>query len=177
MRATKRSTNLRSESEFAANDGATYLVLNRKRHGENSTLGSLHLAQGLWLSWVLERGPGPNRPNIDRIPAGEYRLVERHKDENGDWEVGWAKRMSGPVVEIVGVPGRSLIIGHPANTWGQLRGCPAPGLRYTLGDDGEFSVWSSRDAFAKVNPYLLQAARTGGTITIIDEPTSERRVA
>ena len=127
------------------------LVLNRLRYGEKSTLGQLLTAKGLFLSWMLERGPGPNRRGIDRIPAGEYALARR------------------PVVEIVGVPDRSLILCHPANTYGQLKGCLAPGVRHTRGEDGEYSVWSSRDAFAKVNPYLLAAADAGERLLITDE--------
>lgn len=138
------------------------LVLNRQRHGEHSTLGSLHLARGLWLSWILERGPGPNRPNIDRIPAGEYPLIVR---DWGDWYERLGRR---PLVEIAEVPGRSAILCHPANHWKQLRGCPAPGLRHSK-EDGEYSVWDSRDAFEKVNPYLLHVAREGGTLLVTDE--------
>lgn len=145
------------------------LVLNRLRYGEKSTLGQLLTAKGLFLSWMLERGPGPNRRGIDRIPAGEYALARRFKDANGNWEMGWAKRLNQPVVEIVGVPDRSLILCHPANTYGQLKGCLAPGVRHTRGEDGEYSVWSSRDAFAKVNPYLLAAADAGERLLITDE--------
>lgn len=145
------------------------LVLNRLRHGEKSTLGQIFTAKGFWLSWMLERGPGPNRRGIDRIPAGEYRLERRFKDAAGNWEMGWAKRLDQAVVEIVGVPNRSLILSHPANKWSQLEGCLAPGMRYTREDDGEFAVRSSRDAFAKVNPYMLAAADAGDTLLIVDE--------
>ena len=77
----------------------TDLVLSRKQHGEKSTLGGLYLAKGLFLSWILERGPGPNRRGVDRIPAGEYALARRFKDANGRWEMGWAERLGGPVVQ------------------------------------------------------------------------------
>jgi hypothetical protein len=145
------------------------LVLNRLRHGEKSTLGQLLTAKGQFLSWMLERGPGPNRRGIDRIPAGEYRLERRFKDENDNWEMGWAKRLNQPVVEIVGVPDRSLVLCHPVNRWTGLEGCLGPGMRYTREDDGEYAVWSSRDAFAKVNPYMLATADAGDTLLITDE--------
>ena len=140
----------------------THLVLNRKSHGAHSTLGALHLAQGLFISWMLERGPGPNRPNLDRIPAGEYPLIERTW---GDWYERLDRK---PLVEIADVPGRSAILCHPANRHTEIKGCLAPGLRHSK-EDGEHCVWASRDAFAKVNPYLLMAARDGGTLLITDE--------
>jgi hypothetical protein len=84
----------------------------KSSHG---TLGLIYLPK-LKL-FTFEEEDQANRPNISRIPAGVYRC-KRRRYNKGDYDT-W---------EVTGVPGRSLILLHAANTEEDLNGCIAPGL-------------------------------------------------
>ena len=75
-----------------------------------------------------------NQVCISCIPAGEYKLMLKHKSPK-----------FGACFSIIEVPGRSDILGHPANKASELLGCFAPGRRFGK-LDGEFAVLSSRKA-------------------------------
>lgn len=140
----------------------TAIILNRLRHDANATLGALYLPGPLFKCWTLERAWADNAPNVSCIPAGEYPLRLRS-------DLGWSKKLGRPVVEIFDVPGRSLILFHPANWWWQLEGCVAPGLTEARDETGGLAVSSSGAALALIEPHLAEAAERGGRILITDE--------
>jgi len=57
------------------------------------------------------------------------------------------------VFEVSGVEGRSVILFHPANHVVELKGCIAIGNKFSC-DDGEYSVWESRDAMDKLRKLI-----------------------
>lgn len=57
------------------------------------------------------------------------------------------------VFEVSGVEGRTAILFHPANHVGELKGCIAIGNKISC-DDGEYSVWESRDAMDKLRKLI-----------------------
>ena len=75
-----------------------------------------------------------NQVCISCIPAGEYKLCLKHESPK-----------FGDCFSVENVPGRSDILGHPANRASELLGCFAPGRRFGK-LDGEFAVLSSRKA-------------------------------
>lgn len=136
------------------------LLLTRQADDGFATLGQLHLYPAPnFLCWTLERAWKDNAVNLSCIPPGDYPL--RLRDD-----VGWAQRLGRPVVEIHDVPGRSLILWHPANWWWQLKGCPAPGLVQTTAEDGTLAVGHSRDALEAIEPHLIGAAERGSKIRV-----------
>lgn len=88
-----------------------------------------------------------NRPRVSCIPAGTYKLVRTIYHKRGI-----------ETFEITGVPGRSRILVHPANTEEDVEGCVGIGMRFgklrvaTDEDTGEqdvmkFAVVDSKKAF------------------------------
>lgn len=89
------------------------LLLSRQYYA-GGTNGSLYVAQKL-LCHTIELPWKDNHPSISCIPEGRY-AVERR----------WSPRF-GYHLWIRGVPGRSLILMHPANdALEELEGCIAP---------------------------------------------------
>lgn len=112
------------------------------------TFGTLACA-GLPTIYTVERPWADNEPNVSCIPAGTYTLRLRQSPmitrvTRGDYTHGW---------EVTGVPGRSYIMLHPANTAAELQGCIAPGLALGV-VRGAWAVTSSRAAFEVVMDYL-----------------------
>lgn len=136
------------------------LILTRRADDGFATRGELHLdpAPG-FQCFTLERAWKDNQPDVSCIPPGEYPLRLRDK-------AGWAQKLGRPVVEIFDVPGRSLILFHPANWWWQLKGCVAPGTIKMGAEDGSMAVGHSRAALEAIEPALHDAAARGGTILI-----------
>lgn len=101
--------------------------------------------------YTVERPWAGNAPEISCIPDGTYPLRLRespivHRASGGEFSKGW---------EICDVPGRSLIMIHPANEYRELQGCLAPGR--ALGwVNGVWAVTSSRDAFGELMRLLPQ---------------------
>jgi hypothetical protein len=106
-----------------------------------------------------------NAPNVSCIPAGTYRcartLYHRHGYET---------------FEVTGVPGRSRILIHPANTEEDVQGCIGVGLRpgyLTVArdeDTGETrkskrAVVASREAFRQLMAHLADVDEFELTIT------------
>ena len=80
-----------------------------------------------------------NAPRISCIPEGTYVLRKRYS-QRFHWHF-----------ELVGVPGRSAILLHPANDADrELKGCIAPVLRHT----GEGKGSSSRIALERLKDRL-----------------------
>ncbi|KAE8546135.1 DUF5675 family protein [Marinobacter nauticus] len=83
-----------------------------------------------------------NQVSISCIPEGVYKLGWRRsgvveRSTKGEFLEGW---------EVLGVPGRSLIMLHPGNWPHNFEGCIGFGLKYGLLGD-KLAVFSSRDAF------------------------------
>jgi hypothetical protein len=88
----------------------------RLADGPDGTLGILESATNRALCYTLEEEGQQNRPNISRIPAGEY-VCRRSRYHKGGYET----------FEITGVPGRSRILFHIGNTEEDTAGCPVLG--------------------------------------------------
>lgn len=105
------------------------------------TFGTLRLADGSAFPTV-ERAWEHNAPGKSCIPAGEYLLDLRnspivYRSSGMEFQRGW---------EVTGVPGRSLIMIHPANWASELQGCIAPGRAHVV-MQGKPGVSASRAAF------------------------------
>lgn len=148
----------------------TDLILTRLRSTERATIGALFLGP-LKLCDTLERGPGPNRPELDRIPAGRHKL--RLRTEGGYH--ARAKKLFPEIhrgmVEII-VPGRTFILIHWGNYWRDTLGCILVGQGVGVDGDGEPAVWSSQASYARIYPQIVDLADEGGFITITDERAS-----
>lgn len=94
------------------------LVLYREYFPEG-TNGVLYYEGGL-VCHTIELPWRANEPGRSCIPEGRYQLVRRHSKRHGKHLL------------VCEVPGRSLILVHPANDAGkELRGCVAPVSRLT----------------------------------------------
>lgn len=118
------------------------LLLERFAYTPLGTFGRLILPE--FFAWTVERPWLGNAPRESCIPEGEYDLVETifHRGGYKTWE-------------ILGVPNRTLIKIHKANTMHDLLGCIAPGKRLGVIDppgDPEmtWAVISSGEAFAEL---------------------------
>jgi hypothetical protein len=105
------------------------------------TFGTLRLADGTAFP-TIERGWEYNAPGKSCIPAGEYLLELRAspivaRSSGQAFRSGW---------EVTGVPGRDLIMIHPANWADELKGCIAPGRAHAV-INGKPGVSASRAAF------------------------------
>ena len=106
--------------------------------------------------------PPCGRKGVSCIPPGVYRL-EPHDSEDHPGTFALVNEKLWVYHHDTDVPtwrkgvARTEVLIHPANLVGQLRGCIAPGLSY--GSGGYLSVTSSRDAFARLLPFL-QASDT-----------------
>lgn len=117
------------------------LTLTRFCYSPMGAFGRLALPSGLEL-FTVERPWLNNRVQESCIPEGDYTLRMRQsgvvqRSTGGEFTHGW---------EVTGVPGRTFIMLHPANTMDDLQGCigPGRGLGYV---GGKWAVTSSRDAF------------------------------
>jgi len=102
------------------------LVLNRTyyAHGTNGQL----LLRGERLSYTIELPWNDNKPQVSCIPEGRYELKKRYSPKFGVH------------LEVLNVPGRELILIHPANdALHELQGCIAPVLVLTGEGRGERS--------------------------------------
>ena len=90
-----------------------------------------------------------NEPRISCIPEGKYGLVKRYSPHH-QWHF-----------ELKDVPGRQLILIHPANdAIHELQGCIAPVTVVTGMGKGNFS----RLAFKKITSLLFPVLESGSDI-------------
>lgn len=93
-----------------------------------------------------------NAPGISSIPEGKYRLKKRY-----------SPRFKAHLL-LTGVPGRSLILIHPANNAvKELRGCIAPVSNHT----GEGKGSGSRISFKRLKTIISDSLETGPVYLII----------
>jgi hypothetical protein len=93
-----------------------------------------------------------NQPGLSCIPEGKYRI-----------EMRYSRRFKTHML-LTGVPGRSLILIHPANNAvKELRGCIAPVSIHT----GEGKGSGSLIAFDNLKRIISDALKTGPVYLII----------
>ena len=137
------------------------IELVRTEYRSDCTLGRLivtgdkgiHLFECVTLELPWRR----NMVRTSCIPTGRYAV-----------ELERSQALRADLWELKGVPGRSEIKIHAANYVAQLRGCIAPGLRFTdLNADGTIDVASSRVALVRFMSAMGDVQRS--VITITDE--------
>lgn len=112
------------------------LILNREKHYENRTMGTLTIGGGILHTIEQEwrpTAPG-GEPENSCVPAGLYKLIP-HKRPNGDEVVALVNPGLGVYYRAEDRPngvGRYLILIHKGNWETDVVGCIAPGIS---GDD------------------------------------------
>ena len=116
------------------------IIINRT-YNPNGTNGILNI-NGEFICFTIELPWHNNLPQISCIPEGEYKIVPRFSKKHGSHLL------------IKDVPGRALILFHPANNAiKELRGCIAP----VLTQSGAGTGTASRKAFNKLMATVLPA--------------------
>ena len=136
------------------------LVLNRTYHtgGTNGTLTINNSFQcyTIELPWV------DNLPRRSCIPEGRYELKKRYSPKFKDHLL------------VQGVPGRSLVLLHPANdALKELKGCIAP----VSSLDGAGKGSNSRKAYKKLLQLVYEALKEETVYLIIQSNTNEHSTA
>ena len=109
------------------------------------TNGMLQTGEGTFICHTIELPWRDNKRNRSCIPEGRYRVVIRR-----------SARFNRHLL-IMEVPGRSLILIHPANdAMKELKGCIAPVSILTGEGRGERSVEAFNRLIGFVDPVLLQ---------------------
>jgi hypothetical protein len=95
-----------------------------------------------------------------RIPAGRYKVNLRRE---GGFHTRYAGRFPSfhkGMLHVTGVPGFTFILIHIGNTDEDTAGCLLVGLNAAV-DDGELRVTSSKLAYQKFYPMVVDAAERG----------------
>lgn len=129
------------------------LRLQRWYHGEG-TNGIITL-NGELVCYTIELPWRNNAPGISCIPAGTY-MVEKRFSRKFQWHL-----------HLTGVPGRNLILVHPANNaLRELKGCIAPVTVVTAPGKGLLS----RQACHKLNEKANLAFQKNETLFLTIHP-------
>lgn len=121
------------------------LILNRTYFPKGSN-GVLY-ADGHFICYTIELPWKVNVKHISCIPEGKYQLEKRYSKKFG-WHL-----------LVKGVPGRSLILFHPANNaLEELRGCIAPVTNITAPGRGLESKVAFKQLKQKVYASLTKRA-------------------
>lgn len=129
------------------------LVLSRFAYSPYGTFGKLPLTPNLYL-FTVERPWLRNERNVSCIPIGTYDIIlgmfyRNTADTSDDY----------PVYEVLGVPGRSLVKIHIANTPSDVKGCI--GLGTTLGFiKSQWAVAHSRTALKDFMTHMEGVEKT-----------------
>ncbi len=114
-------------------------------NGSVTTVGR-RVCETIELPWLQ------NKPGLSCIPEGKYRIEMRYSRK-------FRKHML-----LTRVPGRSLILIHPANNAvKELRGCIAPVSKHT----GEGKGSGSRISFKRLKTIISDSLETGPVYLII----------
>jgi len=114
------------------------LILTRTYY-PNGTNGQITLT-GKRLCFSIELPWKDNQTQISCIPEGTYELKKRYSPKHGHH------------LQVMNVPGRDLILLHPANdALKELKGCIAPVSILTSEGKGS----QSRKALAKINAIVF----------------------
>ena len=95
-----------------------------------------------------------------RIPAGRYKMGVRRE---GGFHARYGDKFPGMhrgMLHVLDVPGFEFILIHIGNTDEDTAGCLLVGLNASV-DDGELRVTSSKLAYQKVYPMVIDAAEAG----------------
>lgn len=95
-----------------------------------------------------------------RIPAGRYKVGLRTE---GGFHTRYTKKFPGMhrgMLHVLNVPNFKFILIHIGNTDEDTAGCLLVGLNAAV-DDGELRVTSSRLAYQKIYPIVVDAAERG----------------
>ena len=98
--------------------------------------------------------------NETRIPAGQYKVGVRRE---GGFHARYSERFADihrGMLHILDVPNFEFILVHVGNTDEDTAGCLLVGLNATV-DDGELRVTSSKLAYEKLYPMVIDAAEQG----------------
>ena len=110
------------------------------------------LLDGAAICSTIELPWKNNQSRISCIPEGKYKLIKRYSP-HFKWHL-----------QLMDVPGRELILIHPANdALNELKGCIAPVSVLTGAGKGNFS----RLAFQKITSNLFPALDAGSNIFLI----------
>ena len=121
--------------------------LNRTYFSEGTN--RILLLSGVAICSTIELPWKNNEPRISCIPEGNYGLVKRYSPHH-KWHF-----------ELKDVPGRQLILIHPANdAITELKGCIAPVCVITGMGKGDFS----RLAFKKITSLLFPVLESGSDL-------------
>jgi hypothetical protein len=136
------------------------LVLNRTYHTDGTngalTINNSFQCYTIELPWV------DNLPRRSCIPEGRYELKKRYSPKFKDHLL------------VQGVPGRSLVLLHPANdALKELKGCIAP----VSSLDGAGKGSNSRKAFKKLLQLVYEALEMETVFLIIQSNTHEHSTA
>ena len=135
----------------------TTATITRSVPHELGTIGRIDLPGGFYC-YTIERPWAGNRQNVSCIPAGRYKIRVRaspvvERTIRGEFSEGY---------EVVGVPGRSYIMFHVANSMYDLEGC--------IGVGSEKSAWGN-SAQARI------PESSGDVPTVTDSLATYRRFA
>lgn len=127
------------------------IELNRWASSEEmGTFGTLQ-HNGEFICYTVEKPYRDNQPFISCVPTGEYELIPFSSSKYGDTYALYSE--ANRVYVNNRGRGRYACLFHPANIEDELNGCIAPGLHLGYYRQ-KWAVTSSRDAFAKLLPYL-----------------------
>ncbi len=130
-----------------------------RKYFPQGTNGAL-LLDGVKLCATIELPWRNNKPRISCIPEGDYKLIKRYSPH---FNVH---------LQLCDVPGRELILIHPANdAVKELNGCIAPVLYATGIAKGNFSAKALSKITSIVFPVL---EKQGGIILTIKNFTNEK---
>jgi hypothetical protein len=120
------------------------ILIKRIDFQEVQTLGVGMVLSGTDVKFIFKTLELPwKEKQISCIPTGIYKVVRRKSDKFGDH------------FHILNVPGRDLILIHPANYVKQLKGCIAVGHAFQdLDGDKVLDITDSRAAMMKLNSLL-----------------------
>ena len=130
------------------------VVLIRKAKSPDVTVGTLLIVKNsavVYKAHSIELPWKDNQRNISCVPDGIYKIEYEHSDKFNRF-----------LWELKGVPNRSEIKIHPANSKDELAGCIALGTDITYKEDG--TVYLSLST-AKVNQF--NHAMRGTTVSKI----------
>lgn len=108
--------------------------------------------EGQLIAHTIELPWRQNARLVSCIPEGEY-FIQKRYSVKFKWHI-----------EITGVPGRSLILFHPANhALTQLNGCIAPVTEFL----GPGMGLASRKAFTKLKNLVYPALEKVGSVKLL----------
>ncbi len=126
------------------------LILTRKYFPEG-TEGTLEW-NGNFICYTIELPWLENQKRVSCVPEGEYILQQRYSKKFG-WHL-----------HLVNVPGRDLILIHPANdAKKELLGCIAPVTKHTGIGKGNYS----RKAFSAVKKLVYPVLAENEVVKIL----------